>query len=69
MSLTVGSVVNMKTFAHTEGPANCKMTWHFKKPGKNQTYVFMFMGVETEGEVLDLAAIMHKLGWVEAEKK
>ena len=41
-------------------------TWHFKKPGKDNTYVFMFMGIETEGKALDLVDVMHKLGWKEA---
>ena len=62
----VGSIVNMKTFAHVTGESKCQTTWHFKKPGKDKTYVFMFMGIETEGKALDLVDVMHKLGWKEA---
>jgi hypothetical protein len=59
MTIEIGSVVNMKTFAHVTGT----MTWHYKKPGKDETYVFMFMGTEKDGEALDLIAVMNKLGW------
>lgn len=62
MTLERGDVVNMKSFAHTTDGG---VTFTYRRPGKTETYVFMFMGIETKDHPLDLDGILRSLGWVE----